>query len=316
MRIGVGYDTIEVSKLPDLSASEEAAMGHDKTTPRYSDSRFRATLAQRIAHTAIDISYAAARAEDYSEYLVSQVYRLFGADAGAGLTTWRLNSAAAADQLTVVAAGTPPISEEQTLHARHFAGRHPGLVAMLLAGTTDAIRVSDHTNLTKFWTTETYWRMHGHSDGRYAASALLLDTTDVQTFVGMHRHDRNFSNADLAALAALQRPIAAAMSFRAAVDDTVRLLQNSSCTVPGEPEVVPGRRRTLDAAVRLCGDYVPTRREGEVLTLAAQGWTNHQIGRRLGITERTVRKHLTAVYDKAGVRSRAAAAAWWQRLND
>jgi hypothetical protein len=137
--------------------------------------------------------------------------------------------------------------------------------------------------------------MHGHSDGRYAASALLLDTTDVQTFVGMHRHDRDISNADLAALAALQRPIAAAMSFRAAVDDTVRLLQSSSCTVPGVPEVVPGRRRTLDAAARFCSEYEPTRPEGEVLALAAQGWTNHQIGRRLGITERTVRKHLTAV---------------------
>ena len=135
-------------------------------------------------------------------------------------------------------------------------------------------------------------------------------------FFGMHRHDRDFSDADLAAFAALQRPIAAAMSFRAALDDTVRMLQNSSSVPPGEPEVVPGRRRTLDAAARLCSDYEPTRREGEVLALAAQGWTNHQIGRRLGITERTVRKHLTAVYDKAGVRGRAAAAAWWQRIND
>jgi DNA-binding CsgD family transcriptional regulator len=60
--------------------------------------------------------------------------------------------------------------------------------------------------------------------------------------------------------------------------------------------------------------YQPTRREAEVMALTCEGWTNEQIGRRLGITERTVRKHLTAVYDKAGVRGRAAAASWWQRV--
>ena len=51
-----------------------------------------------------------------------------------------------------------------------------------------------------------------------------------------------------------------------------------------------------------------------MLSLAAQGWTNRQIDRRLGITERTVRKHLEAVNDKAGVRGRAAAAVWWRQL--
>jgi len=291
-------------------------MGHENPLPPRSWSRTRAPLEQRIAHTAIEVSYAVMRAEDYCEYLVNQTYLLLGADAGVGLTTWRPNSSVAADQFSILVAGARPLSRDQWLRAHPFAGRHPGFLAMARAGTTAAVRISDHTNMARFWTTETYWRVHGHSDGRYPASAVLLNTPDVQTFVGIHRHDRDFSDADLAGLAALQRPIAAAMSFRAALDDTIQLLQNSSGMVQGEPEVVPGRRRTLDAAVRLCGDYVPSRREGEVLTLAAQGWTNHQIGRRLGITERTVRKHLTAVYDKAGVRGRAAAAVWWQRRND
>jgi DNA-binding CsgD family transcriptional regulator len=50
-----------------------------------------------------------------------------------------------------------------------------------------------------------------------------------------------------------------------------------------------------------------------VLALTAEGWTSSQIGRRLGISERTVRKHLGSVYDMAGVRGRTAAAACWQR---
>jgi DNA-binding CsgD family transcriptional regulator len=56
-----------------------------------------------------------------------------------------------------------------------------------------------------------------------------------------------------------------------------------------------------------------TVREGEVMHLVAEGLTSEQIGRRLGIAERTVRKHLSAVYGKAGLNGRAAAAAWWQR---
>lgn len=255
------------------------------------------------------------RDEDYKEPLVNQMYLLFGADSGAGLTAWRLTSAAAEDQLTVVADGTPSISEEQALRAREVAGTHPGIVAMYRAGTTGSVRVSDHTNLPRFWTTEAYWCLHGHTDGRYAAAALLLNKPDVRIFVGIQRHSRDFSDADLVALAALQRPIVAALSFRAALTDTVRLLQNGS-TAPLEPtaRAAPPLAPLLDAT-RLCGEYAPTRREGEVLALAAQGWTNHQIGRRLGITERTVRKHLTTVYDNAGVRGRAAAAAWWQSLN-
>ncbi len=53
-----------------------------------------------------------------------------------------------------------------------------------------------------------------------------------------------------------------------------------------------------------------------MLTLAAAGWTNVRIARRLGITERTVRKHLSSVYEQSGRRGRAAAAAWWAELRD
>jgi DNA-binding CsgD family transcriptional regulator len=56
-----------------------------------------------------------------------------------------------------------------------------------------------------------------------------------------------------------------------------------------------------------------TVREAQVMHLVVEGLTSEQIGRRLGIAERTVRKHLSAVYAKAGQHGRAGAAAWWQR---
>lgn len=50
-----------------------------------------------------------------------------------------------------------------------------------------------------------------------------------------------------------------------------------------------------------------TAREREVLELLAQGLPNKTIGARLGIQERTARNHLSAVFSKIRVRSRAEA---------
>jgi DNA-binding NarL/FixJ family response regulator len=53
-----------------------------------------------------------------------------------------------------------------------------------------------------------------------------------------------------------------------------------------------------------------TEREREVLQLLAKGWSNHQISEALTVTDRTVRFHLSNVYDKLGVSTRAEAIAW------
>ena len=52
-----------------------------------------------------------------------------------------------------------------------------------------------------------------------------------------------------------------------------------------------------------------TDREREVLDLIAAGCGNHEIARRLGLTEKTVRNHVSAVLFKLQVRDRAAAVA-------
>ena len=51
-------------------------------------------------------------------------------------------------------------------------------------------------------------------------------------------------------------------------------------------------------------------REVEVLLLVAQGLANKQIGRRLGISERTVKAHLGRVFRQIGVADRTSAALW------
>lgn len=56
-------------------------------------------------------------------------------------------------------------------------------------------------------------------------------------------------------------------------------------------------------------ELILTERELEVLRAAAQGERNKEIACRLHISERTVKAHLTSIYTKLGVDSRAAAIA-------
>jgi len=63
-------------------------------------------------------------------------------------------------------------------------------------------------------------------------------------------------------------------------------------------------RQPLSVADQLSG------REREVLVLASQGLANKQIGRTLGIAERTVKVHLGNVFRRIGVSDRTSAALW------
>ena len=53
-----------------------------------------------------------------------------------------------------------------------------------------------------------------------------------------------------------------------------------------------------------------TPREREVLELVGEGLANKQISRRLGISEKTVKAHLTNIFQRIGVGDRVSAALW------
>ena len=82
----------------------------------------------------------------------------------------------------------------------------------------------------------------------------------------------------------------------------------------GESPLHPRAARELLGARRLTrSDVDLTPREGEVLVLVRQGLANKQIARRLGISERTVKAHLTSVFARIGVTDRTQAALWAER---
>jgi len=95
------------------------------------------------------------------------------------------------------------------------------------------------------------------------------------------------------------------------------LLDGIRAAARGESPLHPRAARELLAARSTTPEPVPavdlTPRETEVLTLVRQGLANKQIARRLGISERTVKAHLTSTFQRIGVVDRTQAALWAER---
>jgi len=101
------------------------------------------------------------------------------------------------------------------------------------------------------------------------------------------------------------------------------LLDGIRAVVRGDSPLHPRAARELVAARR--GDSAPaarsdsvtpadlTQREREVLGWVRAGLGNKQIARRLGISERTVKAHLTSAFQRIGVSDRTQAALWAER---
>jgi DNA-binding NarL/FixJ family response regulator len=75
------------------------------------------------------------------------------------------------------------------------------------------------------------------------------------------------------------------------------------------------RSRTNEASDRAgprCEEIEPfdrlTKREREVMRQVSRGLSNKEVGRRLNITEGTVKQYLCSIYEKLGVNNRTALA--------
>jgi DNA-binding NarL/FixJ family response regulator len=96
-------------------------------------------------------------------------------------------------------------------------------------------------------------------------------------------------------------------------EDIIRgLLAAAAGGVPLSPRaaaaLLPENRPTSNATLEAL-----TAREREVLALVATGLPNKSIARRLEISEKTVKAHLTRVFAVVGVADRTSAALWAQR---
>jgi DNA-binding NarL/FixJ family response regulator len=113
-------------------------------------------------------------------------------------------------------------------------------------------------------------------------------------------------------LAALEAGAVGYLLKDAEPDDVLRALRDAAAGgVPLSPRAA---RALLPAGrARTSGLAALTAREREVLTLVAAGLPNKSIARRLEISEKTVKAHLTRVFTTLDVRDRTSAALWAQR---
>jgi DNA-binding CsgD family transcriptional regulator len=73
---------------------------------------------------------------------------------------------------------------------------------------------------------------------------------------------------------------------------------------PGETVIVIGPAKPEEVAWLTVAAYSLSPRETEVVDLLVRGLTNRQISRALFISEHTVQRHLSNIFEKVGVRSR------------
>lgn len=92
------------------------------------------------------------------------------------------------------------------------------------------------------------------------------------------------------------------------------LIRGIHTAARGESPLDPRAARTMLGAQRAPDPLdALTDREREVLALVAEGLPNKQIGRRLEISEKTVKAHLTSIFRAIGVSDRMQAGLWARR---
>jgi DNA-binding NarL/FixJ family response regulator len=92
------------------------------------------------------------------------------------------------------------------------------------------------------------------------------------------------------------------------------LIRGIHAAARGESPLDPRAARAVLASRRTPSPLdALSEREREVLTLVAEGLPNNQIARRLEITEKTVKAHLTSIFRAIGVNDRMQAGLWARR---
>ena len=144
-------------------------------------------------------------------------------------------------------------------------------------------------------------------DGITATRALLAEapTARVIVLTSFSESERIHDALDAGAIGYLLKD--------AEPEDVVRAVRDAAA---GNAPLSPRAARALLPQNRRPGraqSDALSAREREVLALVAAGLPNKSIARRLDISEKTVKAHLTRVFSVLGVSDRTSAALWAQR---
>jgi DNA-binding NarL/FixJ family response regulator len=138
-------------------------------------------------------------------------------------------------------------------------------------------------------------------DGIEATRAILAANEAVQIVVLTSLADRE------RILAALD---AGAVGYLLKDSEPEELIGGVRSAARGESPLDPKAARAVLTARSTRERAELSEREGEVLRCVAEGMPNKLIARELGISEKTVKAHLTRVFQQIGVTDRTQAALW------
>lgn len=103
---------------------------------------------------------------------------------------------------------------------------------------------------------------------------------------------------------------AGARGYLLADDDAHEIVAAVRAAAQGASPLSPRAATALVSERTMAAPEHLTRRERDVLALLADGIPNKEIARQLGISERTVKAHLTSAFRRIGVSGRTQAALW------
>ncbi len=189
---------------------------------------------------------------------------------------------------------TNPATPEELFPVFQRLAQQNPLIARL-ARTQDgrAYRFSDEVSLEELHTLEIWQEVYAHMSIDFQIAFTLPATRDHFLGVALSRKHEDFTDAERDMLNAMRPFLIQAFRSVVAFDRLRRGLHP-------EPLI-------LDEATR--DEYGLTPREAEVLGSVVVGRTNQATADALGLSVRTVQKHLERAFRKLGVKSRTEAAA-------
>ena len=139
-------------------------------------------------------------------------------------------------------------------------------------------------------------------DGISATRMIRAELRDTQVVV------MTGVDEDASAIEAIRAGAAAYLLKDARIDDLLRTIRGAGAGQVALPA------QTVARMVRLVGGHdVLSQRETEVLRLVARGLANKHVARELGITESTVKTHVSGILSKLGLPSRTQLALYAAR---
>jgi DNA-binding CsgD family transcriptional regulator len=206
------------------------------------------------------------------------------------------------DQERVVTVIEPPQPEHLYRAWAEYAFQNPLMARHMETLDGRAYRFSDVISVEDLHALELYREVYGPMGVEHQIAFTLPATPGRVLAIALSRADPDYSDAERD-LINRARPFLI-QAWRNAIEHTAL-----------RDEVVaraPGSRLPAQVPAGAFEEQGLTGREAEVLVLVARGRSNRDAGAILGISNRTVQKHLENVYRKLGVSGRSAAAevAW------